>query len=180
MFIMTVSDSSPSGSLRQLWLRISSPVVKRLRVIVSAGLTPKKLAQTLCIGTALGILPLLWGTTLICLIVAHTLKLNHVVLQTINYLFYPLQLVLLFPFFKLGIWLFPWGPPLPSQLLATLMHRPLSSLHLLGWITFASLAAWLLTVVPVMMLGYGVLRVTACKDSSQRSWTGNLVDRVKK
>jgi len=161
---MTVSESTVRGRLRRIWQRISSPVVSRLRVVMSAGLTPQKLAQTLCIGCALGILPLLWGTTLICLLVAHILKLNHVVLQTLNYLFYPLQLVLLVPFYKLGAWLFPWGPPLPSQLIATLMQSPLTSLHLLGWITFKSLTAWLITVVPVMLLGYPVLRATACKD----------------
>jgi uncharacterized protein (DUF2062 family) len=148
---------------------ISSPVVSRLRLVISAGLTPQKLAQTLCIGCALGILPLLWGTTLICLLVAHILKLNHVVLQSLNYLFYPLQLVLLVPFFKLGTRLFPWGPPLPSQLIASLMQNPLASLHLLGWVIFKSLAAWLITVVPVMMLGYPVLRATVCKDTSRRS-----------
>jgi hypothetical protein len=166
---MIASEVTVGGRLRRIWQRISSPVVSRLRVVISAGLTPQKLAQTLCIGCALGILPLLWGTTLICLLVAHVLKLNHVVLQTLNYLFYPLQLVLLVPFFKLGTWLFPWRPPLPSQLLATLMQNPLTSLHLLGWITFKSLAAWLITVVPVLMLGYPVLSATACKDPPQRS-----------
>jgi uncharacterized protein (DUF2062 family) len=132
-----------------------------------AGLTPQKLAQTLCIGCALGILPLLWGTTLICLLVAHLLKLNHVALQTVNYLFYPLQLVLLVPFFKLGAWLFPCGPPLPSQLIESLMRSPLTSLQLLSWIIIKSLAAWLVTVVPVMMLCYGILRATACKNTTQ-------------
>ena len=166
---MTESESTDYGRVRRIWQRISSPVVSRLRLVMSAGLTPQKLAQTLSIGCALGILPLLWGTTLVCLFVAHILKLNHVVLQTLNYLFYPLQLVLLIPFFKLGAWLFPWGPPLPSQLIATLMQSPLTSLHLLGWIIFKSLAAWLVTVVPVMILGYGILRLTACKDRPCRS-----------
>ena len=169
MCIMTASESTVYGRLRRIWQRISSPVVSRLRLVMSAGLTPQKLAQTLSIGCALGILPLLWGTTLICLLVAHILKLNHVVLQTLNYLFYPLQLVLLVPFFKLGAWLFPWGPPLPAQLFATLIDRPLTSLHLLGWITFKSLAAWMVTVVPVMMLGYLILRVTACQDRPRHS-----------
>jgi uncharacterized protein (DUF2062 family) len=164
MCIMTVSEVTVHGRLRRIWQRIIAPAVSRLRLVMSSGLTPKKLAQTVCIGCALGILPLLWGTTLICLLVAYVLKLNHVVLQTLNYLFYPLQLALLIPFFKLGVALFRWGPAVPTNLLATLMQSPMTSLHFLGWVIFKSLAAWLITVVPVTILSYGVLRVTACRD----------------
>ncbi|MBT0666153.1 DUF2062 domain-containing protein [Geobacter pelophilus] len=142
--------------------RIASPVAIRLQSVMTCGLTPKKLALTLCIGSALGIMPLLWGTTLICMALAHLLRLNQVALQSVNYLFYPLQLALLVPFFKLGGWLFPWGPKIPPNVLTTLIKNPgLSSLNILGWITLKSLFAWLVTALPVALLAYVILRVAS-------------------
>ena len=146
--------------VKQLWTRIFSPVRKRLNAIVSSGLTPQKLALTVCLGTAIGILPLVWGTTLICLLLAHVFRLNHVALQSVNYLLYPVQLALLVPFFNLGDQFFNWGPPIPPNILSTLIHEHrLSSISILGWITLKSLAAWLVTVLPVAVIAYGILRM---------------------
>ncbi|MEI8356154.1 MAG: hypothetical protein WCG31_08710 [Deltaproteobacteria bacterium] len=65
-------------------------VSKRLKVIAGSGLSPGKLALTICIGSAVGILPLPWGTTLLCVTLAWLLGLNQAALQSLNYLFYPL------------------------------------------------------------------------------------------
>lgn len=132
------------------------------------GLTPEKLALTLCIGFALGIMPLLWGTTLICIMLAHFFRLNHAALQAVNYLLYPLQLALLVPFFKLGAWLLPWGPPVPQHMFSTLIRNPgLSSFNILGWITFKSLVAWLVTAFPAALLAYVIARVFVFGNSAE-------------
>ena len=161
-----VIGSSPSASkpLKRLWKIIVDPLMQRLQVVLSSGLTPQKLALTLCIGTALGILPLVWGTSLICFMLAHLFKLNHLVLQSVNYLLYPLQLALLIPFFKLGTSLFSWGPPLPLRFSATMIQHPGSSLSILGWITLKSLAAWMVTVFPTLLLVCIVLKAAAHKN----------------
>lgn len=155
-----MSKSSPDiKRAKRLWLQLSAPVRKRLQAILSCGLTPQKLVLTFCIGSAIGILPLVWGTTLICLLLAHIFRLNHVALQSLNYLLYPVQLALLVPFFKLGDRFFSWGPLIPQNTLSTLIHDPLlSSFSILGWITLKSLAAWLVTVLPVAVVAYGILR----------------------
>jgi hypothetical protein len=151
-----------------MWKRIASPVVKRLQGVMTCGLTPNKLVLICCIGTALGTMPLLWGTSLICILLAHIFRLNHVALQSVNYLLYPLQLALLAPFFKLGSSLFPWGPPLPAHIFSTLTRNPgLSSLNILVWITIKSLAAWLVTVLPAALLVYVILRAAASKKNAQ-------------
>lgn len=137
---------------------------------MSCGLTPQKLALTLCIGFALGIMPLLWGTTLICIMLAHFFRLNHAALQAVNYLLYPLQLTLLVPFFKLGAWLYPGGPPVPQHMFSSLIRNPgLSSLNILGWITFKSLLAWLVTVFPAALLAYAITRVLFFRNSAEIS-----------
>jgi hypothetical protein len=153
-----------------MWRLIAAPVVKRVQAIMSCGLTPRKLALTLCFGIALGIIPLVWGASIICIIIAHFFRLNHVALQSVNYLLWPVQLSLLVPFAKLGVQLFTWGPPVPPHIFSTLTRSPgLSSLNILGWLTLKAITAWMVTVLPVALLVYGILRVTVFKEISQTS-----------
>ena len=135
---------------------------------MTCGMTPEKLVLTLCLGIALGTMPLLWGTSFIGIMLAYLFGLNQVALQTVNYLLYPVQLVWLIPFFKLGEWLFPWGPTIPKQMLSALLHGPgLTSLNILGWITVKSLAAWLVTAIPILLIAYGILMIAAGKNSPE-------------
>ena len=145
-------------SSRNLWWRFINLLQARIQTIMSSGLTPQKLIQTLCIGVALGTLPLLWGTSMLCVLLAHTLRLNHFTLQSVNYLLCPLQLALLIPFFKLGAWMLPWGPALSTHTFTMLFHNPMSSLPILGWITLKAVVAWLVTVLPAVLIVYGVLQ----------------------
>lgn len=145
---------------------LAATISKRLKAIAGSGLSPGKLALTVCIGSAVGILPLPWGTTLLCVLLGYLFKLNHVVLQSLNYLFYPLQLALLIPYCKLGSRLFPWGPPLPPVTLASLFHRHISdTLNLFGWAILKALAAWLITAPPAALLLYLVLLMVIRKRS---------------
>lgn len=79
------------------------------------GTSPGKLALTCALGVVLGIFPVYGSTTLLCFAVAVPLRLNLVVIQAVNYLITPLQLILLIPFMQGGIWLFGW-PPIPLDL----------------------------------------------------------------
>jgi len=164
---MTGFDAIAAPESKPLWRLMAVPILNRLQVVMTCGLTPQKLALTLCIGSSIGILPLLWGTSLICLLLAYLLKLNHVALQAVNIMLYPVHLALLVPFFKLGVWLFPWGPAIPPNMLSTLISSPGSSLHLLGWVVIKSLAAWLVTALPVALTAYGILMVVASKKSAR-------------
>jgi uncharacterized protein (DUF2062 family) len=164
MYTMTGFNTHTGPEKRSLFRRIAAPFTTRVQSVFLSGLTPQKLVLTLCIGSALGIMPLLWGTSLLCILFAHVFRLNHVALQSVNYLFYPLQLALLVPFFKLGAWLFPGGPPLPVNIFSSLIRNPgFSSINVLAYVTLKSLAAWLVTALPVTLILYGLLRVIAFK-----------------
>lgn len=148
---------------------LSTPMRRLLREVLHSGLTPHKLALTLCLGIAIGVLPAPWGATVLCIICGHCFRLNHVALQSVNYLAYPLQIALFIPFCLLGAKLFPWGPAIPPEILTTLLHGHFtSSMNLLAWITVKAMAAWLITAVPLAAVLYLPL-IGICKKRFSRS-----------
>jgi hypothetical protein len=129
-------------------------VSRHLKAILSSGLTPRKLLATLCIGGALGLMPIVWGTTVLCAVAAYVFRLNQVVLQSVNYLLYPLQLALIIPYCRLGTRLFPWGPPFPAEILTYVLHGQGGMFKLFAWATLKAVAAWLLTAPPLALALY--------------------------
>lgn len=156
--------------VRKVRQRIIAPVAKRAQAIVTCGLTSQKLAMTLCVGAAFGTIPLVWGTSIICLVLAQILRLNHVALQSVNYLLWPVHLALLIPFFKLGAVLLPWGPVLPGHQLSAIVHNPgLITMNIFFWLTLKAVAVWLITVIPAALLAYVILRSTVLRENASVS-----------
>ena len=85
------------------------------------GVTPEQIALTIALGLVIGIFPILGATTLLCGIVAAALRLNQPIIQLVNYVAYPAQLVALIPFYRAGESLFN-RPHLPLSI-PMLMER---------------------------------------------------------
>lgn len=86
--------------------KITDPIMKQLR----QGVSPEKLAQSVAFGMVLGTLPVIGVTTSLCVLAAAIFKLNHVAIQTINYVAYPIQFALLIPYYRIGEWIFGATP----------------------------------------------------------------------
>ncbi len=80
--------------------------VRPVLMFLKQGLTPKKLALTVAIGSMIGLSPLYGLTTLICIVVASLLRLNQGAIQAANYIVFPAQLLLIIPNIRTGEWLF--------------------------------------------------------------------------
>src|SRR6202521_464308 len=78
--------------------KIFLPIVDLLR----QGITPEKIALSIALGAVLGIFPVLGATTILCAAAALVLRLNLPAIQLVNFLIYPLQLILLLPFLQAG------------------------------------------------------------------------------
>ena len=74
----------------------------RLLAFLQEGISPEKMALALAVGISVGIMPLLGATTLLCTLIAFRFKLNMAFLQLVNYIVYPIQLLLYIPFLRLG------------------------------------------------------------------------------
>lgn len=136
--------------------RIKDPVLAELR----QGLSAEALSAAITVGFAIAINPIIGSTTILCLLAGRVFRLNHVVLQTVNHLSYPLQLLLIVPFVRLGERLSGADPlPLDIGLLMAEFQKSfvgfvakfgLAYLHgLLGWLLVVPVAAFLLHVALV-------------------------------
>jgi uncharacterized protein (DUF2062 family) len=116
--------------------RITAPLAALLR----QGLAPDQMARGFACGLTLGILPLPWGITPLCVLVAWRLGLNHAVVQTGNFLAWPLQWLFFIPFMRIGEYLLPVGPSCDLELIRSgaLFSQPAATL---GWILAADLKA---------------------------------------
>lgn len=114
--------------------------------LLKQGITPHKLALAVALGVLLGVTPVLGTTILSCTLVALLFRLNLPLIQLVNNLCYPLQVLLLIPFVQAGQRLFR-EPPLPfsaGQIVNMVEADPWGSIVQLWHYTLHGLAAWLL------------------------------------
>jgi len=150
--------ASGEGAQGSWWQRrVVAPVVAQLR----QGITPEQVALTLALGGVLGIFPILGATTLLCGIVGVWLRLNQPLIQLVNYLVYPVQILLLIPFYRAGERLFGADPvPIVNvpDLIARFGADPLRFLVDYGLVGLYGIAVWCLVAPPLAALGYYGLR----------------------
>lgn len=136
---------------KEVWWRrwLVAPVVAQLKV----GISPERIAWAISLGVVLGVFPIMGTTTLVCLVAGWLLRLNQPVLHVFSNLVYPLHLVLILVFIRLGERLY--GAPRMSfslpQLLGRFQDDPLQFARDFGMSAWYGVSAWLL-VAPVAAL----------------------------
>ena len=122
--------------------------------LIKQGVSPEKISLGMACGIILGVFPVLGSTTILCGLAAIIFRLNLPAVQLVNYMVYPLQLVLLIPFFHLGNLLFQIEPlPLSAQDLITLLRSDLWGTVRAFWsTTLHAIVAWLLVSLPTFLL----------------------------
>ena len=123
------------------------------------GISPRRLALTLALGFVIGCIPVIGIPTALCLMVALGLRLNVPAIQAANYAAMPLQVALIFPFLRLGGWMFSSNA---TQALnpGTLAHTsPMKLIWASGSLAGEALGAWLVTAVPAVVVMTAVLTV---------------------
>jgi uncharacterized protein (DUF2062 family) len=122
--------------------RVLAPVIEQL----TQGLSPDTIALTVAVGLCIAVIPIIGVTTALSFLAAWALRLNQPIIQAINWTSYPLQLLMIVPFIRLGERLFH-APRMRfslDELLAMARADPLGTLTALG-ATFGHAAlAWLM------------------------------------
>ncbi len=68
---------------------------------ITQGATPEKLSQSLTAGILIGCFPVIGVTTLLSGLAGYFFKMNHIVIQSANYLMYPVQILMVPVYIKL-------------------------------------------------------------------------------
>ena len=133
-------------------------------------MSTKKIALCIALGVALGIFPVLGSTTLLCAMAAFVFRLNLPAIQVVNYLVYPLQLVLLAPFYGAGSWLFGgeiWSE-IGENFIETLKSDFWGSMATFWDLTLYAICVWLIISPFLVLLLYGLLKPVIQHFSSSR------------
>jgi len=118
------------------------------------GTTPRQLGLTVALGVVISIFPIFGTTTFLCFVLAVAFRLNVVLIQLVNYAAAPLQIILIFPFIKTGIWWFglPAFDYTREELLYLLKNDLTSLLQHSGSSLLAAAGVWLLVAIPLFTL----------------------------
>ena len=131
----------------------------KLIAFLKMGITPERLALCIGLGIAIGLVPALGTTTLLCALAAFLFRLNLPAIQLVNYFVYPLQLALLIPFIRAGEWLFGVEPlNLSLELIQRMMKANLWETVIGLWsATMRAVIVWLSIAPVVVALVYLVM-----------------------
>jgi uncharacterized protein (DUF2062 family) len=140
-------------------------------MLLGEGMSTKKISLSIVLGTALGIFPVVGSTTLLCAIAALVLRLNLPAIQAVNYLVYPLQLVLLAPFYGAGNWLFGARsmPMIKESVLDLLKNDFWSGMAGLWDLTIYAVFVWLMISPLLVLILYSLIKPVIRRIASSQS-----------
>jgi uncharacterized protein (DUF2062 family) len=153
-----LAEPPPAGARRGFWSR---RVVGPIRAQLTQGVSPDALARTLGVGAACSLFPFLGFTSLLNLAVGLALRMNQPILQTLNQLLGPLQLVLILAYVRIGevIWRATDDRFTIADLVQAFRDKSIADfLERFGWAGVHALTAWLVTSPFLIALVYCVMR----------------------
>ncbi len=128
------------------------PIVNQLK----QGTSPEKLSWSVSLGVTLGIFPILGSTSLVCLIIGHLFRLNQPILHLFKTFTYPLQLILILVYIRLGQQLN--GVPLNKfsipQMLGQFKDDPAQFVRDFGMAALYGIEAWAISAIILIPILY--------------------------
>ena len=139
-----------------IFQKIKRNILVPLKLIPNKGLSNEKISLSITIGIVTGMFPVIGGTTVIGLVMLAVLRQNLAIVQAINWIIAPVQLILIIPFMRLGAEILQQHPVQITLKQIVAAFEPgywegiknLSLLHLYGVI------GWILLALPVSFLLY--------------------------
>jgi uncharacterized protein (DUF2062 family) len=155
--------------------RLPAPI----RVLLAQGLSPDRIALTLAVGVALAAFPVIGATTILCAMFALALGLNLPLIQAVNYLGAPLQLVCLLPLMRLGARIFGGTDAhlTLSDVVSLVASEPRRAIDVLWVNTWHAIGAWLLVAPASAAILFVVIR-PVLREASARLRFGRDVVRA--
>lgn len=150
-----------------MFLRLQKFLLDQLR----QGITPRALAVTCATGVVIAVFPTLGATTLLCLLAGVIWKLNQPLLQAINYVLAPLQLLMIPVFLKLGAFIcrVPAVSVNPQTMISEFWTDPSKFFVDYGWAGLQAILAWGVVAPAIYLMMFLVMKVLISKIEVLRS-----------
>lgn len=144
-------------SFRSFW---QSRIATLLLAILKQGVSPDKIALSIAFGAILGVFPVLGSTTFLCALAAFLFRLNQPAIQLVNFVVYPLQLLLLIPFYHAGAFLFssPTVTLTAAQVMGMLNADVWNTVRLLWHVSLRAMVVWCLAAPVAIVFLFHLLR----------------------
>jgi len=136
----------------------SSRILIPVSNIRKEGFSSETLALSISIGIIGGAFPVLGLASYICLLLTLSLRQNIVIVQVVNWLVYPIQILLLIPFMKLGNAIFGGSDMTLTfhQVVIAFQSGILNGIKLIGIISLYGVIAWVVTAIPTLFILYSL------------------------
>ncbi len=139
--------------IQKLKKLFSSKYLEPIKKLLLQGTSPRSIAFGIAGAAVIGVFPVLGSTTILCTVFALSFRLNLPLVQLINLSVYPLQLILLIPFMKLGEMFFRfeimrYGL---NDIIKMISENTFHSIMVLWNVTLQAIGAWLI-VAPITSL----------------------------
>ncbi|MBC8283762.1 MAG: DUF2062 domain-containing protein [Nitrospinae bacterium] len=144
---------------------IQQKVVLPLTTLLKQGVDPSRLSLALTSGIIIGVFPILGIATIACTAVAAFYRLNLPAIQLANYLAFPMQIILFFPFLYVGETITGNSLEVISKekLVETFNLGFLPAIHELTQYFILACLGWALALIPLFVVLYFVLKKVAVR-----------------
>jgi len=136
--------------------QISSRVLIPISNIRKQGFSSETLALSVSIGIIGGAFPVLGFASYVCLLLTLVFKQNIIIVQVVNWLAYPLQILLLIPFMKLGNSIFAGGDLTITmhQVVIAFQSGLMNGIREIGMFSLYGVIAWVALSIPCFFIFY--------------------------
>jgi uncharacterized protein (DUF2062 family) len=133
-------------------------LIAKISVLFKQGLTPKDLIKSIIVSGLISTIPILGVSTFMITTVSLKTKLNLPVMIALSYLMWPVQILLIIPFIRIGQFIFsvPKSHHSVEEIISSFQTSFFGTLRHLSFELLCGLGGWLLTAVPFAVLIYWV------------------------
>lgn len=117
---------------------------------MSQGLTPNELSQSIIVSGLISTIPILGVSTFLITTVSLKRKLNLPIMISLSYLMWPVQILLIIPFIRVGEFIFsvPGNHHTVDEIISSFQNSFFLTLSQLSFELLCGLGGWFFTAVP--------------------------------
>ena len=124
---------------------------EKITTHLKQGLTPRELCQSIIVSGLISTIPILGVGTIMLTAVSLKRKLNLPIMISFGYLLWPIQILLIIPFIRVGEFIFsvPRNHYGVEEIISSFQSSFFQTLSQLSFELLCGLAGWLVTAVPI-------------------------------